>query len=267
MLAFQILASRDLRKEGSNIQILKIYPQKIQFGRLRRAGLWDFSKHWDSRSEPLAPRVMEQQGYQTPMRHAAPGKSIPKRPNSWHDEQTPVLERGSTISSELCRVELGEAGEGVGLAPTGSSPCSHPQSTWSCWRCSDWGTWVLHARNTAGETGSQPPLDESSIQSQDKLHPLCDQGAYLSLFAHCPPNSWPAATVLKKGPLHSLHLQSTPPAPSPPGSHTCRGQPLPPGRPIPHPRGFSADYDLSTQADVDCNIALVLVSNFFSFFF
>ena len=93
----------------------------------------------------IAPRVMEQQGYQTLMKHAVLGKSIPKRPNSWDNEQTPVLERGSTISSELCRVELGEAGEGVGLAPTSSSPCSHPQSTWSCWRCSDWGTWVLHA--------------------------------------------------------------------------------------------------------------------------
>ena len=47
------------------------------------------------------------------MKYAALGKSIPKRPSSWDDEQTPILERGSTLSSELCRVELGEAGEGA----------------------------------------------------------------------------------------------------------------------------------------------------------
>lgn len=125
------------------------------------------------------------------MKYAALGKSIPKRPSSWDNEQTPILERGSTLSSELCRVELGEAGEGAGLVPPRQQPTLTPAepSAWSCWRCSDWGAWVLHARGTAGERGSQPPLNKSSVQSEDKLHPLGDQGAYLSVFAHCPPNS------------------------------------------------------------------------------
>ena len=110
------------------------------------------------------------------MKQAALGKSIPKSPNSWDDEQTPVLERGSAISSELCRVELGEAGEGVGLAPTSSSPRSHLQSAWSCGRCSDWGTWVLHAGSTAGDGGRSLYLTKAPSRVKTSCTPSVIKG-------------------------------------------------------------------------------------------
>lgn len=52
------------------------------------------------------------------MKQAALGKSIPKSPNSWDDEQAPVLERGSPISSELYRVKLGWGSGGRGRPGT-----------------------------------------------------------------------------------------------------------------------------------------------------
>ena len=172
------------------------------------------------------------------MKYAALGKSIPKRPSSWDDEQTPILERGSTLSSELCRVELGEAGEGAGLVPPGSSPCSHPPS---------------RAPGPAGDALTGAPgfcMPEAQLRRGDRSLPLTKAPSRVKTSYTpsvikgpiCPFSLTVLQTHGQQSPfsrsvLSAASMSRTSP-PISPGPHTWPGQLLPPWRPIPHLPGF-----------------------------
>ena len=198
------------------------------------------------------------------MKQAALGKSIPKSPNSWDDEQTPVLERGSAISSELCRVELGEAGEGVGLAPTSSSPRSHLQSAWSCWRCSDWGTWVLHAGSTAGDGGRSLYLTKAPSRVKTSCTPSVMKGPI------CPFSLTVLQTHRQQSPFSRRVLSAASMSRASPClllDHTpAQASPSHQGGPLPFPE-VSVQTTTCLFRPMWTATALVLVSNFFFFFF
>ena len=172
------------------------------------------------------------------MKYAALGKSIPKRPSSWDNEQTPILERGSTLSSELCRVELGEAGEGAGLVPPGSSPRSHPPS---------------RAPGPAGDALTGVPgfcTPEAQLGRGDRSLPLTKapsrvKTSYTPSVIKGPICPFSLTVLQTQASSHRSQEVSSPQPPCPeqvppisPGPHTWPGQPLPPRRPIPHPPGF-----------------------------